>query len=255
MRTTKKPDGKRAAKITSGTNLVGAAGRTALAVHAATGKPGLAAAAASFILLPQLISTCIPAVFERRRTRAQKWWAWVTDANAAEEADDEEIERRIQEAEVQDVIFASLREVLDAPAEEAVRPLGLLTREYVRAGAKRDRFFRGVVRMLGESTGAELEQTSRLLAELVRENGDTVQVEITGRQPSRVGIAPLTNGDPPRGQRTLAGEFPDIEDVFQLLKRHGLGSERTISTWAMVPDADKLVVERAIAERILKYLS
>ncbi len=255
MGTSKKRDGKRATKAGSVVNVTGGVGQAGLAIAAGTGNLELAIASAALALFPPLITACLPAVFDRHRRRVQNWWAWVTEVNAADEAVAVELDRQLQDPEVQDVVFASLREVLEVPAEEAVRPLALLTREYVSAGAKRDRFFRGVARMLGEITGAELDQTSRLLADVVRENDDTVQVEITGRRPYRVGIAPLTSGDPPRGQRTLAGEFPDIEDVFQLLKRHGLGSERTTATWAMVPAADQLVVDRATAKRILKFLS
>jgi hypothetical protein len=255
MPKSKKRADNRAQKIASGVNLVGAAGRAGLALAAGSGKPVLAAAAASFILFPPLIAAYVPALFERQLGRVRKWWAWVIETNADDQPVAEDIERRLQEPGVQDVVFATLREVLEAPAEEAVRPLALLTREYVRTGAKRDRFFRGFARMLGEITGPELDQMKRLLAEVVSEGGDIVQVEIVRKGQARtVGIASLT-GDEPRLQRHLAGEFPDIEDVFQLLKRHALGSERTTVSWAMVPTADQLVVERAIAGRLLTYLS
>ncbi|SRR6266852_6282468 len=253
-----KRDGKRAGKIASAVTVAGAVGQAGLAVAAGTaGNPELAAASAALALFPPLIAACIPAVFNRRLNRVNEWWAWVCDLDAADHSIAAAIDRRVQEEpEAQDVVVAALREVLEAPGEEAVRPLAMLTREYIRAGAKRDRFFRGVAGMLGEITGAELDELKRLLVEMVREEGDHVQVENIRSQPRRVGIATLTEQDEGRPQRIISSDlFPQIEDIFQLMKAHGLGSERSTVSWGMVPSADKLVVERAIAVRILRYLS
>jgi hypothetical protein len=75
-----------------------------------------------------------------------------TDTGAAAQ-----ITAKIEMPEVQEVIAASFKAILDSVSPAAIPAIAMLTREYTRQGKSRDEFFHGAIEMLMELGAHEID--------------------------------------------------------------------------------------------------
>lgn len=137
---------------------VGAAGASAV-LAARPPTPGLLGLATLLVgLFPLTFSLAMPQVAERRRLDIQRWWERATEPEDGQTQDAvwRYLEQNAGEPWVGETIAQATRSLLDALDESVVPVLGTLTRRYLRAERRPDRFFRDFSRFLADLSAEEL---------------------------------------------------------------------------------------------------
>jgi hypothetical protein len=239
-------------------DVVGTGGRIAAGAAGVTG-----AAAALVLMLPSALKLALPKVLERKANETKQWWDWVTMVDAPDETVRAEIEAHLDNPDAQEAIYSSLKEVLDCTNSEVLKPLAMLTREYVREDKAPDAFFRGVTRVLADLTRGEL-KALRLLVRLaadVEKRLDpgmlAVDLYLTRLEKSRDETEYVHHREiaPPKLTLTpLRPSVPGAERLFHLLKSNGLGSDQPSGMWDVQTGPSSLLLDRRTLTRLVALL-
>jgi hypothetical protein len=126
------------------------------------------AAAAGLAAIPGTLNAIIGATRTWKEADTLKWWNELVFGPApGDEASAEAVAAIIDEhfdmPFVRENVLRSLRTVQECYAREALTPLAVLGRDYLRAEKAPDRFFRGVTGLLKETSGREIREVVDLL--------------------------------------------------------------------------------------------
>lgn len=254
-----KSNSKQSARVASGIAVAAAAGKTAVTLTTAA-NPYLAALSAVFTVFPPLLSASLPLLFERKKRAAEDWWRAVVEDTSTEIAVAILIDTKKDDPDCQEVLFTAFREALNAVSDGAIRPLGLLTREYVQAGRSADAFFRGLGRLLADASSAEIAALKRMLSMAASGNdhASLVRLELVGRPYGQHAALRIQATVPGLSDLQVKGREVDSDDntarLFYLLKTHGLGHDTPGGAWGVTTGPSVLVLEHSVLCRVLRYL-
>lgn len=222
-------------QLEEGTRLVLAAGAAAAKAYADHGAPG-AVLAAGLATAPAILAKIVPAIVGRKERQAQQFWSMVIWEDGSEAGAQAQIASRIDEPALQEVIISGFKTVYEAISPVVLPAIALLTRDYLRQGAKRDHFFRSVGEVLVDIGEDEYDDLRALVGWLATFDGPKfVIIHLEGAtnspaDPTAVPWEHLRQWEPAlRGEPVLSTgqDFPirAMRRVFQLLKKAWLAND------------------------------
>lgn len=265
---------QREAPIVSGKDAIttaataGAAITQVVTVSPDASQPVVVAAALLVALFPQVIAAFSEVAMRRMRKRADLFYRsivdrWARDANITEAEVAGLLEAHKEDPNIADAVWRAVRELMEAPSDDAAIPLGVIAADYARSGRAADSFFRGVVRLLSELSSLEMSELRELLNWLhnktASERFDVVarnlEIASSDREswkevPWSVSLHNRASGS--EKEVRFPGKLSDAGRLIVLLKANGLATESGMSFWDYNPPSAEL--QRGIVERLIGLL-
>lgn len=259
MAAKKKQPGKLKERVQTVTSAA-AAGTSSLIAGSGADPVVAVAAATALAVLPQILGAVAERWKRRMQVRAERFLQTIIDTWARDEdkTPDEVaglLEARTADPDVADAIWRAVRGLMEAPNDAAAVPLGILVAGYTREKRPADAFFRGVVRLLQDLEGSEIQELRQLLYWVASTTG-RAEVELVARRgavdTARDEFVDLVGVDGMTEKRVHTTVVSDPERLFALLAGNGLAISRPHARFDVA--LPEIALRRSVVERLLHIL-
>lgn len=236
--------------------VAGAAGAATTALGSDVTTTTIAASTA-FAALPAAFGYVMEHIVHKFQKRCEDFWnqfvqayeSWGLQGAAML------IEARLEEPAVQESVYEAFRRLSETHDEVGVRPLALLTAEYVAEGKRPDRFLRSAGALLADITADEYDELARMLIEVSSAEAPYERVELHGMKIDgvlRLCVAVKYSGKI-EDDFIVLGQYTQITELFDLIKKHGLGSEAASGFVGHTSGPHVIVAEKSVLRRLNTY--